>query len=98
VLSLSGQFKSLIRNSNLRAEKSQKRSENGLISLSKLTKYFIYTVPKMIAKYFIHKVPNRIAKYQVLAQLCLCQVRWDMDKSERVDDQEALHTADRLTD
>ena len=37
------------------------------------------------------------AKYQVLAQLCLCQVRWEMDKSERVEGQASLHTADLLT-
>jgi len=70
----------------LRADKSPKHSGNGLISLSNLTKYFIHTVPKIIAK------------YQVLAQRCLCQVRWDIDKSERVEGQASLHTADLLTD
>jgi hypothetical protein len=39
-------------------------------------------------------VPNRIAKYQVLVQLCGCLVRRDVDKSERVEGQEFLHTAD----
>ena len=40
-----------------------------------------------------HTMPNRTAKYRVLAQLCSCLTRRDMDKSEMVERQESLHTA-----
>ena len=43
-------------------------------------------------------MPNRFSKHRVLEHLCRGYVRRDIGKSERVEGQESLYTADGPTD